>query len=280
MKEIEIKLDHWSHSQDQDYRRCPYRWYCRSILKLRPKIPAAPLSLGYCIQSGLEAFYAVAPEHRSEEQLLETFKETFEKGGETLKDVAYDEYQKQMNVGLKTLECYWGDVNEDEEIPACMTEVEERYPIPGTDVDFVVRLDALYLGTIPFILENKVYSRLSVSELEMHDIQALRYYWVLRELGYPTKYIVYNVINPVNARGGFNWERSWVEPTEKEIEWAVGDLPHIIKDLQRSKKVLYRVFSPFCARSCDYYLLCLTEKHGGDMLSIIQTQFDQAARDQ
>lgn len=278
--QVPVKLDHWSHSADQSWRRCPLQWYRRSVLKLTPRVTKHQLSLGTAVHHSLQHFYSLPPADRTSDMLMQRFEAAMQHQRVDIQqygsEVDRSEFEDSLDRGRLTISTLWKIKGKDEEIPQCQTEVGADITIPGTGgTPFRFRVDGLYLRGDNFLLENKTTARRTQESLEQFDTQTLRYLWALQQMGHQVTDVIWNVITVAgrSTRGGLTRVR--VRPTVSEINWAVADMPYIVNDIQRPDRLITTSWNDTCTWGCEFYKLCLTERLGGDASHILAEHFKQ-----
>lgn len=265
----DIKLDHWSNSQDMSYRQCPIKWYLGSYLRLTKKDTKPALRKGLAVHKAMETFYCEHPKDRHPDLMIEAHHQY-------LMDAPYkdaEERQKEMQIGESVLLQYFNEYGKDESIPKATTEYAGEIIVPGTDIPFVFRIDLAVLeGDRPFILDFKSGASPSAEDYMTYEMQLLRYIWALRELGIPAKDILYQTLKmPKTTRSmKSEFQRLRHTPSAKEIGWAVADMAMMLNEINRDGKLLYTNWKKDCAWSCDFHDVHLTAKLGGDPMPVLE----------
>lgn len=274
-KIVDIKLKHWSNSQDQSFRKCRLKWYRSTVLGLMPKKISDPLYRGLSVHYALQQFHSLDVLNRTLDALLGHFTDYYNSRlivaaatGDTDEQSSLTDWRD--NIGVPTMSQIWRTYNRDADIPKLsFTEYEDEVPIPGCDIPYKFRLDALVLNdTKPFIFETKTMSRDNRYLFDMHDLQAARNIWAINQAlkpQQPIRKVVYNfVVFPTTSRDGI-LSRQVYEPSDAEILWAVHDLPEVVSEATRPSMVIYPNFTSMCKSTCEYYQLCLDAKLGMDI---------------
>jgi len=158
-----------------------------------------------------------------------------------------------------------------------MTEYTDEVPIPGTDVKYQFRLDALVLNVArPFIFETKTMSKDYTSDYDEHDLQAPRNVWAINQslvMPTPIEHVVYNFIVFPGKRSKGLLERRVFQPSYKEIQFAIHDLSVVIQEATRDDLAIIHSFSKACAWSCDFYHICKERKFGNPVDNILETEY-------
>ena len=280
----EIKLTHWSHSQDTSYRKCPMQWYRRAVLGLQPMLKSPPLHRGLSVHNALEQFHTLSPRDRELDVLLHYYNGEYQSQRAPLLEhplttvehvKTFDEWN--TSIGIPTIYLLWDIYGKDEEIPALSyTELTLEVPLPGTDTVYQTRLDALVLNVSePFIFETKTMSRDNRAQYDQFDLQAPRNLWAVNnalELSTPIRTLRYNFVVFPTKRNPGKVSRQDFTPSDAEILDAVADLPYVVKEAQHPSKVIYKKWDKLCPW-CEYYEIDKIEKFGGDPSEYVETQF-------
>lgn len=284
---VPIRIDHWSNSQDGDFRRCKRKWWYSRGLGLKPKIIADPLHRGLTLHHALEVFHTLPPEERTEAVLIDAFTEYYLRAVESFEFLSYaqrdekvSELQEWKNtIGIRTIQQIWNTYGQDEDISAVsITELADEIVMPGTDVPYQFRLDAIITtGDPPMIIETKTMKTNRTDKFEVFDQQSPRNLWAISQsLGIDINHVLYNFIVFPGVRSNGRLIRKVVEFSKPAQLASVYDIPAVIEEAKRADLVVYPTFDSSCAYMCQFYDVCIMKKFGADPQPYIDAKYDIA----
>ena len=118
-RKIKVGLDHWSNSQDQDFRQCPLKWYRGHVLRLKAFQEKSYFVKGRAFHKAMEEFYKLSPGERTPKLLLDTYRAEI-LANESSYAVSED-MRSDLVLGDKALNTYWGTYFNDTQIPKSQT---------------------------------------------------------------------------------------------------------------------------------------------------------------
>ena len=275
-----VKLHHWSHSQDSDFRRCKRKWWLSRALGLEKRVPSDPLYRGTAVHHALQHFHSLPFADRSLDVLKHYFCESYNAStAEIHADRKTEVEEWRDGIGMKTMEGIWQHYGIDEEVPpTTMTEFDDEVILPGTDVPHQFRLDGLIFDKKTVIFETKTSGSKYESDwikFMMYDLQGPRNLWALnRALGTSIETVQYNFITyPGTRTKKILLLRHKQEITPEQQLASVYDIPYVIGEAERDDLVIYPTFNESCKYTCDFSEICLLKKFNHSTDNVIKENF-------
>ena len=263
-----------SYSRVSAWKNCRRAYYYSYDLNLEPRLIRPELTLGKSIHNALAEFYSLEPCSRTKLILDTTYENSMHKsleelelfkGGLETKD--RESFTKNIEKGRLWLNSYWDKYNVDDCIPKAITEQTMEFTLD--DTVFVIRPDAIInRDDGVWIWENRTGNP-DMQQLLMEDEQSLYYAFGLRQLSYPVKGVIYNLIsNPTRISDGL--EREEIERTDIELAGIGDEIKQIASEIQTLPRYPNRGFS---CKFCSFRELCYAEWAGGDVQWLISKDF-------
>ena len=278
----DVELDHWSNSQDSDFRQCKRKWWLSRAHRLEPKAVKEPLYRGTAVHHALEMFHSLELADRSLDVLQHYFNASY---NEATADVPGDKRKEVEDwrnlIGRKTMEGIWNKYGVDKDVPpTTMTEFADEVMFPGAPAPYQFRLDGLIFDEKNVIFETKTSGSKYESDwikFITYDLQGPRNLWALnRALGTEIETVKYNFISyPGKRSKKIILLRYDVEINQEQQLASVYDIPHVMKEATRPDLVIYPTLTASCSYMCDFSRICLLKKYGRTTDNIIQEDFRQ-----
>jgi CRISPR/Cas system-associated exonuclease Cas4 (RecB family) len=238
-----------SNSEVDSYLGCKRAHYYRFALGLSPKGMSRALHTGLLGHAVLEAYYNALKETSSTD-------DAFEAGmGVVAGAFAWEDAEIVNVIMNRYIEYvrYWSDHWR-------VISVEGVYKVPLTDhlefgmtADLVVEyLAGPYKGQLVVIDHKFRYNFPSPDELSMH-VQLPKYIWGLRQLGYPVRFAMMNVLR---YREGINdvdklYRRYEIRPTEEHLKRIMAEHLAVAEEIYAAKTQPVNVYANKAHRRLD-----------------------------
>jgi len=262
-----------SHSKISTWKSCRRQYKFIYDDKISPIDEPTYFALGRSIHDSLSKFYAIEPEMRTQQDLVNWFAKSLADDWSRLtsRREAYPDderdYKSTVENGYTMLTRYWNRYGIDKQIGKCLTE--HQVSVQLTDnLSFTGKLDCL---TSNWIIEHKT-GNITVEDLALEDDQSFMYCWLMRKVGRPVKGTVYNIIPSPTAQSS-SFQRVPIERTDNELASVESEILQIAEEIEWLPRLPTRSYS---CKSCQFRMLCRAERQGGDVEYLIDSKFRRA----
>ena len=244
----ETKRVSYDYSMLSTFLRCRRRYHFRYVRNLATKSRQTAAEFGHAIHSALDSWHT----HRDLDRATQVFRNEF------VPDET--DNKRTISVGVKMLQLY-AEKYAHEGFMVLKSEMPFKVPIPGTNVDFIGRIDKIvdWDGAI-YILDHKTTSRLGHQFFYMikPNMQFDGYIWSARQLGFPkcsgvvldALLVAKGLTTPAQLAKLTPLARDISTRTEEELGNFLKDIKSTIRDIEACH--LTNEWYPNTGACCDF----------------------------